>query len=258
MLHEKIDVPVHEMRLMYNRKILDSGTLRDFNVSQDAVLQLLGPRLMGGAEELQAHTIEPPKPIGFFVKLLDSSVVYLQASECDTIDAVKGMLQQKIDVPVRLLRLRYDGKFMYEGCLRDFDLKQDAVVELLPPPLIGDGKRARVEILECRAMPDDLPQIAQIFAMSEWNPVQFLAGTTVEQERMYLASLESRRTVENAIDQTVAILPQFGNMKAELNHLNKRVNAAEAYLRSLVSSKLDGMEKGAWIGMVRLHLQERV
>jgi hypothetical protein len=125
-------------------------------------------------------------------------------------------------------------------------------------PAMDLAKRARVEIAECRAMPNDLPQIAQIFAMQEWNPVQFLEGITVEQERAYLASMEGRRTVENAIDQTVAILPQIGNMKAELNHLNRRFNAAEAYLRSLVSSKLDGMEKGAWIGMVRLHLQERV
>jgi hypothetical protein len=136
------------MRLKYNNKIMDHGCLRDFDLRQDAVVQLLGPRLKGGAEELQAHTIEPPKQIGFFVQLLDSRTVYLQACECDTIDAVKGMLQQMIDVPARQLRLKYNSKIMYEGSLRDFDLKQDAVVQVLGPPLRGGAvkggaKRAR-------------------------------------------------------------------------------------------------------------------
>jgi hypothetical protein len=136
------------MRLKYNNKIMDHGTLRDFNLGQDAVVQLLGPLLMGGAEEMQAHTIEPPKQIGFFVKVFDSRVVYLQASDCDTIDAVKGMLQQKIDVPARKMRLMYNDKVMYMGSLRDFNLVQDTVVHLLGPLLMSGDVFNSIRIID--------------------------------------------------------------------------------------------------------------
>jgi hypothetical protein len=178
----------------------------------------------------------------------------------DKIEHLKGQIQCKTGIRPDLQRLMLNGTVLHNGQMTatEAGITRDCVLNLLPPPLIGGGKRARVEILECRAMPNDPPAIANIFAMREWNPVQFLEGITLEQERMYLASLETRRTLENAIEQTVAILPQFADMKSELIYLTKRVNAAEEFIRSLVSAKLDGMEKGAWTGMVRLHLQERV
>jgi hypothetical protein len=37
---------------------------------------------------VKPNTSAPPKQIGFFIKLLDSSSVYVQASDSDTIDVV--------------------------------------------------------------------------------------------------------------------------------------------------------------------------
>jgi hypothetical protein len=250
--------------------LLRDGTVDD----DDAYDELESGRVLASATESRDMLMEDRKPMKQCFDLWKQSRRSHEAASSSAAAAdaheVTSSSGTGVDEPltheeIRLLHEQVDDEDDEMQRLNEEVMSAPIHVRFFCGPLPQDheatmnfAKRARVEIAECRAMPGDLPQIAQIFAMHEWNPVQFLEGITVEQERAYLTSMEARRTIENTIDQTVAILPNIAEMKNELNHLNKRVNAAEAYLRSLVSTKLDGMEKGAWIGMVRLHLQERV
>ena len=163
-----------------------------------------------------------------FVQLLTGKTITITTTARDKIDNVKTKVHDKMTTDddttlttVDDFNLTFGGKkLLPRKCIGDYGIMHEQtifVTKVLAGGAPPSAKRARIDLSQVKALPDDVAAVKELFAANTWEPRRWLAELSQQQLRQYLTTLETRRTTEQQAEATVMMTAKFMALKAELH-----------------------------------------
>jgi len=196
------------------------------------------------ADEPDDNGSEDEDGFAINVRTLTGQTITLDVEASDTINMVKGMIQNKEGVRRKDFDLEFSGeKLVGSYTLTQSGIAGGAELTMVLSGLKGSGKRARAShddgeenmdgplVLDCTPLPDDAQCVREALALKSINIDPWVESLTLAQAEDLKTVLEDSKITKNT-DNMIRKLCSYVKEYAKVDHEKNRMITAQMIIRS--------------------------
>jgi hypothetical protein len=195
---------------------------------------------------LISETAKQERPYPIFIKLPDDEEVkVIEITGYDKIDHMKGQIQCKTGIRPDLQRLKFNNKVLDDGAMTaaEADITKDCMLQLLPPPLKGGGKRGRATpIFDFEPLDADHAVVKTVLSKKLPCFRDFMNGLSINECEQLYKYIMGQKNHDRVVDYIVSMLPEASTIRSwhheESHKIQLRFETCEEYLKSIVCEML--------------------